>query len=291
MAAPVTQKNRMGVIAAVITVLAYCFIALALFEEEPELLQVVLIYAAVTWVIALVVLRRELARLKGNQHAFRRRFPFLPYGREYGDFEHIFFHDRDLSGEIVGYLNDAFSRTFGGQGLEPVTLVDRDPNLRGRESREFQIASVTTTARGTDVTLALRTETWGQLQAVRWWLLLGGFVERAKMIRFVLLAPVLLPFWLGPYLLGRINIVDRMRTIYGSAYNDMDILTLVRGGHQTVFDALVEVLEKNGIDTSDLKMQRAQVMNIAISGGKVNMGAVIQGAKNTVAQATGAKAA
>ena len=65
--------------------------------------------------------------------------------------------------------------------------------------------------------------------------------------------------------------------------------SLVRGGHQAVFDVLVEVLEENGVDTSDLRAQRAQVMNISISGGKVNMGNVVQGAMNRVSAKVGAK--
>jgi hypothetical protein len=45
---------------------------------------------------------------------------------------------------------------------------------------------------------------------------------------------------------------------------------------------MVVALEKNGIDTSDLKAQKMQSMNINISGGKVNMGNVVQGAMNKI---------
>ena len=82
-----------------------------------------------------------------------------------------------------------------------------------------------------------------------------------------------------------------MRTVYSSAYNDIDISTLVRSISETVFDAMVVALEKNGIDTSDLKAQKLQSMNINISGGKVNMGNVVQGAMNKISAAVkGAKA-
>lgn len=282
MAQDVTHRNGIGLLTALTFFLIYGFIGIVLWTEEPELFYVVFGYFAAAWLIAWILLNRERRLLSGNAQKFRRWFPFLAYGREFGDFEHIFFHQSDLSRDVVSHLNHIFGSTLGGAGLEPVDLVDCDRSLRGNETRTFQIAEITTTLRGTRVSLALRSEAWGQLQAVRWWLILGGYEDRAKMFRFIALAPVTIPFLLVPYMFGRVNIIDRVRTIYGSAYNDMDILTLVRGGHQTVFDALVEVLEKNGIDTSDLKAQRAQVMNISISGGKVKMGNIVQGAKNTI---------
>jgi hypothetical protein len=42
-------------------------------------------------------------------------------------------------------------------------------------------------------------------------------------------------------------------------------------------------LQQNRIDTSTIKAQRMQVMNISITGGRVNMGNVVQGAMNRVA--------
>jgi hypothetical protein len=65
----------------------------------------------------------------------------------------------------------------------------------------------------------------------------------------------------------------------------------VRSISETVIDAMVLALDKNGIDTSDLKAQKLQTMNINITGGKVNMGNVVQGAMNKISGAVkGAKA-
>jgi hypothetical protein len=63
----------------------------------------------------------------------------------------------------------------------------------------------------------------------------------------------------------------------------MDALTQIRCLHEAVFDAMIAELEKNGVDTSDIKAQRMQVMNITVSGGKVNMGNIVQGAMNKIA--------
>lgn len=59
---------------------------------------------------------------------------------------------------------------------------------------------------------------------------------------------------------------------------------------EAVFDAMISELEKNDIDTSELKVQKMQTMNINISGGKVSMGNVVQGAMNKIGSAVkGAK--
>ena len=268
------------------TVLTVLLIYVAL---SAATLGIFLAYSIITWLTAWLLLRRDIKRLEGDAHDFRKTFPFMAYGREFGDFEHIFFHDQDLSQVLLARINTAFVRIFGGDGLTPVQLIDRDPNLKTNEARVFHIAEVTTTMRATRVTVAVHTEKQGHMQSLRWWLLLGGFIDHEKRLVFLALSPLTLPFLLVPYLLGRVNFVNRVRTIYGSAYNDYDILTLVRGGHQAVFGVLVEVLEENGVDTSDLRAQRAQVMNISISGGKVNMGNVVQGAMNRVSAKVGAK--
>ena len=93
------------------------------------------------------------------------------------------------------------------------------------------------------------------------------------------------------YIKRESDLLSRVRTIYPGAYNDMDVSTQLRYIHEAVFDAMIGELEKNGIDTSDLKVQKMQTMNINISGGKVNMGNVVQGAMNKIgAAAKGAKA-
>jgi hypothetical protein len=57
----------------------------------------------------------------------------------------------------------------------------------------------------------------------------------------------------------------------------MDVATQVRCLHEVVFDAMIAELKKNGIDTSELKLQKMQVANMNISGGKVNVGNLVQG--------------
>jgi hypothetical protein len=53
------------------------------------------------------------------------------------------------------------------------------------------------------------------------------------------------------------------------------------------FETLVSVLERFGVDTSDLKMQKGNILNINVSGGNTSFGTVIQGALNRVTSGVG----
>ena len=68
--------------------------------------------------------------------------------------------------------------------------------------------------------------------------------------------------------------LSRVRTIYPGSYNDMDIVTQIKCIHDAVFNAMINELEKNNINTNELRAQKMQVMNINISGRKVTIGNV-----------------
>lgn len=110
----------------------------------------------------------------------------------------------------------------------------------------------------------------------------GGYIDKDKKFNFIVYSPLTILFWIIPYIKKEYDVLSRIRSIYSASYNDMDVITQIRCLHEAVFSAMVEELEKNGIDTSDIKAQRMQVMNISISGGKVSMGNVVQGAMNKI---------
>ena len=64
-------------------------------------------------------------------------------------------------------------------------------------------------------------------------------------------------------------------------------MTDARSMHTLVFNALVDTLDKHGVDISDLKLQRAQVMNISISGGRTRFGNVVQALQQARIMQTG----
>ncbi len=254
----------------------YFFLAISTFG-------LILIVLLVFGLMAHLICTREMEALRYGSNKFRKTFPFRFFGESFGDFQHVFYHDANLEGEIVATVERELKTRTPVGALAPITVTDVDPCLGSPEDRSFLMADSGRTRRGTTVTLILKLSRFGQMQSIRWWVLAGGYVDKDKHFNFVAYAPFTLLFWIIPYLRREYDVLSRIRTIYAAAYNDMDVVTQIRCLHEAVFGTMVEVLDKNGIDTSDIKAQRMQVMNISISGGRVNMGNVVQGAMNKVA--------
>jgi len=245
----------------------------------------IIIPAVILWIIAYIICNNEIASARLGSSKFKKNFAFRFFGTSFGDFQHLFYYQDDLRSEMLAAISRELEIRTLVSALEPVTLTDVDNDLKAEETREFFKADFGRTRRGTNVTLLLSLSSIGKVQSIRWWVLAGGYVDLDKKFNFIAYAPLTLWFWIVPYLRKNYDIASRVRTIYAAYYNDLDIITQVRCLHDTVFSAMVEELEKHGIDTSDIKAQRMQVMNLTISGGRVNMGNVVQGAMNRV-QAT-----
>jgi hypothetical protein len=244
------------------------------------------LWILVVIVVAIVtnlIIQNEIRTLKRDATKFKKTFPFRYFGQTFGDFLHVFYFERSLEAEIVSEIGRELVEKTPVDGLKETTITDVDKDLNSHEQRPFLIADAGRTQRGTRVTLLLRLTGFGNMQSVQWWVTAGGYLDADKHFNFVAYSPIFFWFWIIPYLRRDYDILSRIRTIYSSAYNDFDIVTQIRCLHEAVFNALVTELEKNNIDTSDLRVQRMQVMNISISGGRVNMGNVVQGAANKVA--------
>lgn len=235
-----------------------------------------------TAVASKLIVDHEVKAVQSGASKFKRSFPFNPFGVSFGDFQHVFFFQDNLGKELIAAIERELLAKTPVEALETIKLTDIDNQLAHPEDRVFMKAEAGRTIRGTTVTLVMQLSNFGQMQSIRWWVLAGGFVDRDKMFNFVSYSLFTLPFWIVPYLKRQYDVLSQVRTIYAASYNDMDVVTQVRCLHEAVFDAMVVELERRGIDTSDIKAQRMQVMNINISGGKVNMGNVVQGAMNRV---------
>lgn len=264
---------------ALSTLIAAPLIYLTLVIMSAGLILLILL---ITGGITYWILQNEKAAAATDEVSFRQRFPFARYGLEFGDFQHVFDHDADILPKLTERISQAVQARLTADLLQPVTITDHDPNLSQTEARGFLMSDMGTSARGTSMRLVVETRAFGHVQTVRWWIMLGGHVDRDKQLRFLLATPFTFWFWIIPYMRRNYNILNSVRSIYASSYNDFDLVARGRSVHQIVFDAMVEVLEEEEIDTSDIKMQRMQVMNINISGGKVQMGNVVQGSMNKV---------
>lgn len=272
----VDVKNNVKLRSILVAVFTYLFLTIA----TAGIALIVLLIAAI---ISNIICKKEIQTASSNSNAFKKNFPFKYFGESVGDFQHVFYHEKKLGTNIIKAINNELSLKTPVKSLQAVSIKDIDTDLTSPEERKFLIADSGKTKRGTSVTLAIRVSTFGNMQSIRWWVLAGGYIDKDKKFNFIAYSPLTILFWIIPYLKKEYDVLSRLRTIYFSSYNDMDVITQIRCLHEAVFSAMVVELDKNGIDTSDIKAQKMQVMNISISGGKVKMGNVVQGAMNKMA--------
>lgn len=264
-----------------IIVAATIYVTLAVFTLGVALIPVMLI-----WLIAIGISNKEIRSVSESATEFKKSYPFRYFGSSYGEFTHVFQHADGLEAKLLEAIETDLRAKTPVSDLRQITITDIDRDLRRPESRTFKIAESPTTTRGTTVTLLLRFAFFGSMQTIQWWVLGGGYVDRDKRFNFVAYAPVTIWFWILPYLRRDYDLLPKIRTVYSSTYNYFDLETQIRCLHEAVFTALIDELERNGVDTSDLKVQRMQAMNINISGGSVNMGNIVQGSMNKVIAST-----
>ena len=269
-------KNRIKLRSIIFAVAIYAILTVSTFG-------IILIVLLVTGAITNMICNKEIKSTDSNRNEFKKGNPFKFFGIPVGDFQHVYYHTDSISSDVSDTVANALTLKTPVNRIVPIKIRDVDKELKSPEEREFLKAESGTTSRGTSITLIIEQSVFGKMQSIRWWILAGGYIDKNKKFNFIAYSPILILFWLIPYLKKNHDILARLRNIYPAAYNDMDLITQIRCLHEAIFDALVEALEKNGIDTSDLKAQRMQVMNISISGGKVNMGNIVQGAMNKVA--------
>jgi len=277
----VDLKNRVKIRSVLIAVIIYLFLTIATFG-------IVLIVLLIAAIISNSICNKEVEAANSNSNSFKKNFPFKYFGDSFGDFQHVFYHKEELEKEIINSINNELSIKTPVTSLEPVSIRDIDNNLNSPEEKNFLIAGAGKTKRGTSVTLAINLSKFGSMQSIRWWVLAGGYIDKNKRFNFIAYSPFTILFWIIPYLKKEYDILSKIRSNYFSSYNEMDVITQIRCLHEAVFSAMVAELEKNGIDTSDIRAQKMQVMNISISGGKVNMGNVVQGAMNKMSTNIGA---
>jgi hypothetical protein len=241
-----------------------------------------LILLLITGLVTSALLKKEISQASSGSNTFKKNFPFQSYGEVVGNFQHVFSHEQILDKNLYNAIETELTTKTPIDKLSSITITDVDTDLEATEGRTFIKAESGQTKRGTSITLILYQSNFGKMQSIQWRVLAGGFIDSNKKFNWIAYSLFSLSFWIIPYLKKEFDLLSRVRTIYPGAYNDIDVMTQVRCIHEAVFDAMINELEANDIDTSDLKAQKMQTMNINISGGKVSMGNVVQGAMNKV---------
>lgn len=270
--------NNIKVMSVITAIIVHIFLAVSTAGISLLLL---LIFGLITSSLV----KKEIAEVSSSSNTFKKNFPFKYYGQIFGEFQHVFFHPNAIDKALYQAIESKLVTTTVMGSLEAITITDVDLDLSSSEDRSFVRASSTSTSRGTAITLIINQSSFGKMQSIEWRVLCGGFIDRDKKFKLIAYSPLTFLFWILAYIAKRHDLLAGIRTIYSASYNEMDITTQIRCIHDCVFNAMIDELENNGIDTSELRAQKMQVMNISISGGKVNMGNVVQGAMNKVSNA------
>jgi hypothetical protein len=282
------MKNQVKVRTVVVIAFIYLWgFAFAIGLGAPAVV-LLAVYCIASIAGAKAMLAADLAMTTREAETFRKVHPMRGLGSMLTDFQHVYYNAEDLLPEILNEFNTRIVQQGFGATLQKKNYTDTDKNLEAPETREFFVASSGASLRGTETSLVVHVRRHGQAQSVQWWILMRGFVDRNKRIILLASAPLAIPFWIWARLKQELDLVSSVRNVYGSFYNSLDVAAEARSWHRLVFDALADSLEKHGVDISDLKLQRAQVMNINISGGRTRFGNVVQAVRQANVMQTGA---
>lgn len=241
-----------------------------------------LLIAIPAWVIAYMIMTNEIERANSGNHRFKKLYPFRYLGGEVSSFRHTYVYSSEIGSELSLAISHRIESAFGFPPLASLNLTDIDNGLLQPVDRELLHSPAGMTDFGTDIHLVVNSDRLGEYAKFEWWVIIGGFIDSDKKFAFVAFAPLTIWFWLVSYLRNNFDVIGRLERIHDGEFNIRDTQFRVRSLHEAVFDTLVDELEARGIDTTGLRIQQAQVMNIDISGGKVQMGNIMQGAMNNL---------
>lgn len=277
-------------ISFILAIFLYGFIGSVIYSEnqwDPVApLTIYIIYLVIVIGVSYFFLFLDEKKLRNNKATFKKEGAFDNYGTIIFDFEYHFrASDWEITKQVINALEAELNSSENIESVNNIVITDQDRKLSKRDDREFLKVEVENTLRRGKVTQLLFTSKTGHMFGIKWWLLATGEYDKWRIVTFLLFSPISIFFWIIPRILGNHNIAVKLRDIYPAIYERLDLLNAINALNKLTMETLARVLGENGIDVSDLKTQQAQVMNINISGGKVSMGNVVQGAMNKVTSA------
>jgi hypothetical protein len=273
------MKNHVKVQTVVVAVLIYLWALAVAINGGVVGVILTAVYCAACIAGANALLASDLAATTQEAETFSKYRPLRGLGSLLTEFQYVYYKSEDLLADILLEFNTRIARQGFGGALQKKNYTDVDKHLLSPETREFHVAASEKTGRGTQTFLVVHLRRHADAQSVQWWVTMRGDVDRNKKFTLLASAPVAMPVWLWQKWNQRLDLASSVRSVYNSFYNSLDVNTDGRSWHLLVFDALADALEKHGVDISDLKQQRAQVMNINVSGGQTRFGNVVLAGK------------
>lgn len=245
------------------------------------------VYAVGCMLVERALIRGAQARRTGHAVEFSQTGAANALGIQYGSFHHVYHSPADVNERLRMELGRNLQTKLGCAAWRELQFKDVDDGLDQPESRTFLVAPAPTTVRRSDSFLLCTFHRAADVQSVRWWLLVSGVRDPNKLFWRYARAPFTTLLALRPYWKRRYDPLNGLMTIYPGFFNEIDVLNRVREIQYVAFETLVEVLNSFDIDTTDLKAQKGNILNVNVSGGKASFGSVVQGAMNNVAGVAG----
>ena len=245
------------------------------------------IFAAGLYTVASALVCRAMIasaerRRSANSLEFSRAGAADAIGVQYGTFFHTFQSKEPVLESLKSAFGNAMRGSLGCSELKFIALKDIDRDLSSPETRTFMLVDGKESVRGTKFHVLASFTRESTIQSLQWWILVGGVRDPNKVLWRYALAPLTIPFMLLPYIRREHDPLPGLLTVYPGFFNGIDVMTRTRELQFVAFETLVQVLDSFGIDTSDLKQQRASVLNVNVSGGQASFGSIVQGAMNKV---------
>jgi|GEM_PF-7012124 len=245
------------------------------------------IYIVSCFFLSLLLYVRERDDKYANRDVFQRFFFLDKFVSEKVKFQHVFSYEEKILEDLeISILKTLLEKELIRSSAE-IIISDRDSCLLKSQDKRFVISPSVETVRKSLVEFVLYSDLVGTMQNIQWWIIVQGFVARDSIFSFVAKAPLTLPFLLIPILKKKYSIVESLRNTYYSSFDSIDLVKYMAAIFDASIDELVRQLDERGIDTTRLKEQKNQVLNINISGGKPILSNIIQGTRNIVSRGGG----
>ena len=264
--------------------ISYAITLVPIATSAPPLFVPAIAYTLITMAAMHLMLKRAEALQRPDQIDFYQSEPANSIGEEWGSFHHVFVSQTSVLEHFASALSNALAGNFKCAPLREISLRDLDKELASPETRRFLYGDIAATIRKTELSILCEISRTNQLLGVRWWILQRGQRDPNKVFSRYSGAPLVIPFVIFKFLRRQYNPLIGLNTIAPGFFNANELLHRSRQIQFVAFETLCTTLESFDIDTTDLRQQRGNLLNINVTGGQVTMGNLVQGVRNKVMQ-------
>lgn len=245
----------------------------SLYDLSYWAIAIYIFYIFICPISTYFLLKKDMENIKNNIFSFDDTNPFEAIGSTVYNFHHVFHsEDKEIPDSLLNdIVNSAFNESPSTR-ISNIRITGCDKLINRTsfkfDSRKFKLIESQKTMRGGQISLLAKVERFEKIYNVKWWTLFTGIIDSGSIKMLIVLSPITLPFWIRSRLEGTSNLVSKIRKIYKSSYETQDLVVMAVSINKLMIEALIENLEKHGIETTDIKEIKPNLVNINISGGK-----------------------